>query len=764
MDETRVTAPIVSVRAIVHAPAPVDSSRYASVERLGAGGMGTVDEVADRLLGRAVARKSVSDPTYAALLVAEAQVCAQLEHPSIVPVYDLFSDPTLGPVYTMRIVRGRTLRDLIRAEDRVRSRHRLLGILRQVCFAVDYAHSRGVVHRDLKPANIVIGEFGEVYVLDWGLAVVLADSDVRRDVTAPVSGGSPGYMAPEQLDDTGTLSAATDLFAIGVILYEILCGSRPFPVMGSVLLPLEKRPRQIEASAPAELDDLAVRCLSHDASDRPPSARAVADALDAFFSGEQEREAQYNAANEAANEGDVARADHERFRAESARLLESSRALLAAIPSWESMAAKQPAWDMLATSRRFASEASDAFARASAAYTRALGQVRDDVRARAGLAKLHLVELDRAEHDGHSELARQHLALARAYDDGALPLADGRLVVTTDVEGARITVARYETVGVLLRPGGEIPVGTRGVALPAGSYVVTVEWGRNRVRAPVLIGRVKTVTLRLAVRVAEDLPAGMILIPGGPFLARRTHRAGHEPRLLSDFCLAEFPVTIGDYSMMLDEFPERVPRNAGRPELFKGLHGWEVDPSLVEGAGARARVPDPLKLPVASVTWFDAAAFARWAAAKSGIPYRLPTLLELDKATHGVDGRPFPMGVTLDPAFAKLRESRPEASQIEPIGAFPLDESPYGVRDMTGGVTSWTSTFVDGRAAPSAEQESNAETCERRAFHLGGSWSYTAYAERLSWAEQRVTTRGGWIGFRLAMDVKGFASTVEIMS
>ncbi len=96
--------------------------------------------------------------------------------------------------------------------------------------AVEYAHTLGVVHRDLKPANIVTGEFGEVYVLDWGLAFLLEGSVVRRDTTVPVSGGSPGYMAPEQLENHN-IGTHTDVFALGVILYQVLCGERPFPTL-----------------------------------------------------------------------------------------------------------------------------------------------------------------------------------------------------------------------------------------------------------------------------------------------------------------------------------------------------------------------------------------------------------------------------------------------------------------------------------------------------------------------------------------------------
>ncbi len=134
----------------------------------------------------------------------------------------------------------------------------------------------------------------------------------------------------------------------------------------------------------------------------------------------------------------------------------------------------------------------------------------------------------------------------------------------------------------------------------------------------------------------------------------------------------------------------------------------------------------------------------------------------IDKAMHGVDGRAFPMGVAMDPSFAKLRESRPEAAQPEPVGAFPLDVSPYGVRDLAGGATDWTATFVDGGPAPLTTEEDDPRTRGRRAFHFGGSWSFTAYSDRLVYAEQGLASRGMWIGFRIALSVPGTGSTLVV--
>jgi serine/threonine-protein kinase len=162
------------------------------------------------------------------------------------------------------------------------------------------------------------------------------------------------------------------------------------------------------------------------------------------------------------------------------------------------------------------------------------------------------------------------------------------------------------------------------------------------------------------------------------------------------------------------------------------------------------------------VRWYDALAFALWKAERSGKAYRLPTDAEWEKAMRGADGRPFPMGTKLDPAFAKTRESRPEASQIEPIGSFPLDESPYGVRDMAGGVGDWTCSSPDERPAPTVNQEGNPHTDERQMFWRGASWSSAASAQADMRYAQAIRYFSGWIGFRLALSLDSEGSS-ELM-
>jgi serine/threonine-protein kinase len=770
-------------------PPSLDSEgdRYALVRELGRGGMGRVDEMRDRALGRTVARKASfaqADEAFAALLVAEAQICAQLEHPSIVPVYDIGLDEQGRPHYTMRVVKGRTLRDVLQdrilAGDSKVTLAQLLGILRQICLAVDYAHSRGVVHRDLKPENVVLGDFGEVYVLDWGIAHVVEGSDVRRSLHDGVdlsAAGSPGYMAPEQALG-GSIEARTDVFALGVILYEILAGAQPFQdrdiasIVHRATSPIDVPPpslRSGRAAASESLDALALACLARDPSARPASARLLADAVDVFLDGERARAERQREADAHVSDGEAARGAFESLSKEALRLREKADALLSVVEGWEPVDAKLPAWRATAEARRLDGEAARALARAEESFTRALGRVTDHVVARRGLASLYFLEFEEAERRGETERMAQYLDLARAYDDGdlALELDDaGELVVSTHPEGAELEIARYELDGprlVLVDPRALGRAPTRPIRLASGSYRLAARHDGREVRYPLVVRRGRVHRLALRFHPTASVPPGMILVPGGPFSAADAGRSGTiVTRTLPDFAMRRFPVTLRDYVVFLSSLPEReaarrTPRfSPTEPVLERVGDSWRLTPTFIEG-DARKYVPglQELQLPVLAVTWFDAVAYARWLARETGLSYRLPTELEWQKANSGADGREFPMGPVLDPAFAKIRDSRPEAAQPEPVGAFPLDESPYGVRDLAGGVGDWTCSAPDGTLVPEDPQPSE-DLDGRSAIRRGGHWAGAPVLHRVP---TMLRNRSAGLGFRLALSLDAAQSS-----
>lgn len=237
-------------------------NRFGDYERgdeIGRGGMGLVVAIRDRVLRREMAMKlaldrpSGPDARRIERFLEEAQITSQLDHPGIVPVHELGVDPEGRAYFTMRRVEGRNLSEvfaLIRSGREGWTVPRAINVLLRVCETLEYAHSRGVVHRDLKPSNVMVGRFGEVFVMDWGLAKVLSRSTELAEeqrgeqvathrsesstdhAGATVEGdvmGTPAYMSPEQaLGNVARVDARTDVYAMGAMLYELLAGHRPF--------------------------------------------------------------------------------------------------------------------------------------------------------------------------------------------------------------------------------------------------------------------------------------------------------------------------------------------------------------------------------------------------------------------------------------------------------------------------------------------------------------------------------------------------------
>ncbi len=299
-----------------------EAPRYEARARLGRGGMGEVQLCLDRRIGREVAMKLIrpevsSDEVVRARFAREARVQGQLEHPSVVPVHDLGIDAEGRLFFTMKRVRGRTLADII---DRQReghaptleaySRRRMLGAFAQLCLCVAFAHSRGVLHRDLKPDNVMLGDYGELHVLDWGIATILEDlgSTDERGARGVVDAdldedhrthegeavGTPGYMAPEQVLGLAVDERA-DLFALGSLLFEILT-LNPLISFGTIeqmhsatLKGVDARAsvRFPRAEVPPELEAICVKATTA-AQDRYLTARQLHAAVERFLDGDRD--------------------------------------------------------------------------------------------------------------------------------------------------------------------------------------------------------------------------------------------------------------------------------------------------------------------------------------------------------------------------------------------------------------------------------------------------------------------------------------------
>ncbi len=203
----------------------LSGTRYTFIRELGRGGMGVVHEVFDRQLNRRVALK-LPAMQFGDRLLDEARVVAQLEHPGVVPLFDAGRLPDDRVYYTMKLVEGARLDDYARGGASLSDR---LRIFQKICDAIAFAHSRGVLHRDLKPANIMVGQFGEVVVMDWGIGVA----------------GTPRYRAPEQWAGVAeSIGPAADIYSLGAVLGSLLQNPTPLPLAAVVRKAMSKDPAQ----------------------------------------------------------------------------------------------------------------------------------------------------------------------------------------------------------------------------------------------------------------------------------------------------------------------------------------------------------------------------------------------------------------------------------------------------------------------------------------------------------------------------------------
>jgi WD40 repeat protein len=281
---------------------PRGRERYLFEGEHARGGLGRISKVFDRDLGRVVAIKELLAETPGGVqrFAREARITARLEHPSIVPVHDLGQWSTGEPFYAMKLVSGRTLKDLI-AETGQRERQRLVPHVLAVADAIAYAHSRSVVHRDLKPSNVLVGSFGETIVIDWGLAKTTSEPDdhvqlgvYRTETIAALTRvgsivGTPAYMPPEQASGL-VVDQRADVYALGAMLYHVLSGVPPYQGLDS-----QKLLEHVLAGPPAPLDRAFVprdliaiveRAMARDPAARYLDAALFADDLKRYVTGQ----------------------------------------------------------------------------------------------------------------------------------------------------------------------------------------------------------------------------------------------------------------------------------------------------------------------------------------------------------------------------------------------------------------------------------------------------------------------------------------------
>jgi serine/threonine-protein kinase len=813
-------------------------SRYLDLGLIGRGGMGEVRQVRDLELNRVVAMKILHaeleshEPTVARF-VEEAQATAQLEHPGIVPVHELgrLSDGRL--YFTMKKVRGRTLADVIQEVHEASSGadwargpsgwsfRRLLDAFHRVCEAVAYSHALGVVHRDLKPANVMVGEYGEVLVLDWGLAKVLGRQALDLDGAVEVDGfglepddpddlrtkmgsvfGTPAYMSPEQArGEVHRIGPTSDVYSLGALLYEILSGKRPYGRKSSKRIlkqVLAGPPPKLEVRHPVPeiLTRICARAMARDPTERFPDASPIAEEIGSWLEGTRRRERALGAIDRA--DGLAPQIAELRQRAESLR--QRAADLLEPLPPAAPVARKRAGWvledqairlergaDLVDVTRNeflyaalaHAPDLVEAHTRLAQHYQSMHAQAEGD-REEAAAARLEAVLRTHVEKLEELDPETRGVSRLRAYLEG-----QGALTLVTDPPGAKVELHRYftrdrhlatERVGDL----GRTPLAE--VSLPAGSYLLRVRAaGRIEIAYPVLIEREKLwdgVPPEQGAPLPVYLPRAGELGPGDRYVPPGWFWSGGDPRAsgtlsrrrvwIDGFVMKTHPVTHAEFlafleAMVREDKVNEALSHAPRAEDMVGneadlLYAWLGDRFTLDPEDTgRTLLQDQ---PAVGVDWYGAGAWARWHAQQTGFAWRLPSELEWEKAARGVDGRFFPFGDFLDPTFCCMRDSHPGSAGCATVDGFPVDESAFGVRGLAGNVFEWTSDdyLPEGPELTAGRPEGRESGARAPRVARGGGWrSPVRFVRVCSRVRNAPRLRALDLGFRVVRSLVGEA-------
>lgn len=731
------------------------AGRYRDLGALGSGGMGEVRRVWDMRLARASAMKIIR-PEKAQHAHAverfrrEALSTGRLQHPGVVPVHDMGVLEDGRWWFTMREILGRTYDDALRelheqttpdgwpSRSGAPSFRRLVDALLRACQTMAYAHAEGFVHRDLKPENLMLGRFGEVLVLDWGLGKLIeagAELDLDRQgglrdaadeqlrASSTLDGGvlgSPPYMAPEQArGELDRLGPASDVYALGSCLYHLMAGVPPYrgrsardivdQVRAGPPMPLVRAARYRCPEPDGELLSICERAMAREPGQRWAHAGELARALEEWLDGTRRLEE----ARLIVQAADGSQRELDRLREQAADLRRQSEQALSLIDPDAPEQASHPAWEQEDQAQALDRTLATLEAEYEVTLQSALKLAPNLPDAHDRLADLYRRRLDQAEEEQDGRMAARYEAMLRAHDrgrHGAWLRAEGRLSLRTDPPGGRARVFRVaqrhrQLDLVEVGPLGSTPLVE--VEVPRGNILVQVDFDdRPSLRLPFLVRRGQhldqvppgqgTAVVHVAERPGEgaleqvQVPGGWCIVGGDDLALDPAPRA----RLWIDgFVITATHITCDQYREFLDalvqagqdaEALRRAPRDASAQ---RNPSFWRLGPDGRFQAGEEAETRGLWgKHPITWISWQDARAFAAWRAAVDGLPWRLPHDLEWEKAARGADGRAYPWGDVFVSGRALAALPGAATTRARPVGSCPQDRSIYGMSDAAGNV------------------------------------------------------------------------------
>lgn len=766
--------------------------RYEFQGVLGKGSMGEVIRVRDTKLNRPLALKVLHahlnrNDAERNRFIEEAQIEAQLQHPNIVTVYDTGVLESGQIFFTMREVQGVNWKTLLDARKTATdSRHEMIEHLHRVSEAIGFAHSKGVVHRDIKPANVMIGNHGEIWVVDWGIAHLFSNTKAAEMVTisgitpAPKSGpqiiGTPMYMSPEQALGVVNISPASDVYSLGAVLYQILTGRRPYKAKSMLeLLKLVQKAKWTPFESIVDLGELPIslvkictRALHRDPSFRYQHAQEFADELHDWLSGVQQKQLAQEETRQA--EETISSSQQQILQIEQE--LEAITREISKLEVSAPIEIKSPLWSIETDLKTQLEQLNWQLIKGEILLQSALNHWPDYAPAIELLLQINMTRHRSQEKHGGLQLRRLELQMQKYL--AALPAGPikaevtdylegvGRLTLDTSPTGAMVTLERYELQNRKLVPVSQGFIGHTPLEmkLPIGSYRLRIHAdGYHETLYPVLIERQKhwdgvapneTEPQHLwlpPLGVLKDtecyIPSGWLHMNGDPVVneSKPVTRTW-----VNGFIIDRFLVSNAEFLAMMNseiqagEDPQLVaelgPKLRVKNDIYNLIFRQRED-GLFELQPDQEGDMWELDAPIVHLVHDSIVAYSQWKSRKEGVDYGLPTRHQLIKAGRGADLRAYVWGDHFDYCWANARHSKSKRGPST-RDEFLTDVSPYGVRDIIGNAG-----------------DSLSDPCESDSYYgFAGSWTNSGLACRLMRRSKLVKANShSGFGFRLCRPI-----------